>query len=78
MSEETGQERTEQATPKKLRETREKGQVPRSRELNSMALLLASGLGFLVIGEKILVGLSDVLRDGLSIDARQVIIIMVS
>ena len=73
MSEETGQERTEQATPKKLRETREKGQVPRSRELNSMALLLASGLGFLVIGEKILVGLSDVLRDGLSIDARQVI-----
>ncbi|HHJ36134.1 MAG TPA: flagellar biosynthetic protein FlhB, partial [Gammaproteobacteria bacterium] len=67
MSQETGQERTEQATPKKLRESREKGQVPRSKELNSMALLMASGAGFLLMGESILQGLSDTLKKGLSI-----------
>ena len=35
---ETSQEKTEQPTPKKLREARQKGQVPRSKELNSMAV----------------------------------------
>ncbi|MGD8643609.1 MAG: EscU/YscU/HrcU family type III secretion system export apparatus switch protein, partial [Chromatiales bacterium] len=34
----TGQERTEQATPKRLQEARERGQVPRSRELNTAGL----------------------------------------
>lgn len=67
MAEDTGQERTEQPTPKKLREAREKGQVPRSRELNSMALLMASGGGFLLMGGSILSGLRDILQRGLSI-----------
>ena len=67
MAEQTGQERTEQATPKRLRESREKGQVPRSKELNSMALLMAAGGGFLLMGENILVGLSEVLKKGLQI-----------
>jgi flagellar biosynthetic protein FlhB len=67
MAEQTGQERTEQATPKRLRESREKGQVPRSKELNSMALLMAAGGGFLLMGENILIGLSEVLKKGLQI-----------
>ncbi len=67
MAEQTGQERTEQATPKRLRESREKGQVPRSKELNSMALLMAAGGGFLLMGENILTGLSEVLKKGLQI-----------
>jgi len=71
MSQETGQERTEQATPKKLRESREKGQVPRSKELNSMALLMASGGGFLLMGESMLLGLSETLRQGLSLKNAQ-------
>jgi len=44
---ENGQERTESATGKKLSEAREKGQVPRSRELNTAALMLASAVGLL-------------------------------
>ncbi len=73
MAEQTGQERTEQATPKRLRESREKGQVPRSKELNSMALLIAAGGGFLLMGENILVGLSDLLKNGLQIkNVRQI------
>jgi len=73
MSEQTGQERTEQATPKRLRESREKGQVPRSKELNSMALLMAAGGGFLLMGESILNQLSDVLKKGLQIKNAQLI-----
>ena len=53
MAQDDGQERTEQPTPKRLRDAREKGQVPRSKELNSMALLMAGGgvRGGQVIGE---------------------------
>jgi len=43
MAEETFQERTEQATPKRREEARKKGQVAKSRELASVAVLL-SGL----------------------------------
>ncbi|MGB5645227.1 MAG: flagellar biosynthesis protein FlhB [Gammaproteobacteria bacterium] len=68
MAQETGQERTEQATPKRLREAREKGQVPRSKELNSMALLMAAAGGFLLLGESILAGMQDIMRAGLAIE----------
>ena len=43
MAEESFQERTEQATPKRREEARKKGQVAKSRELASVAVL-ASGL----------------------------------
>lgn len=50
MAEEApGQERTEEATPRKLQKAREEGQVPRSRELNSMALVCAAALGLMVL-----------------------------
>lgn len=67
MAENTAQERTEQATPKRLRESREKGQIPRSKELNSMTLLMASAGGFLLMGDNILSGLRDLLQRGLVI-----------
>ena len=67
MAAETGQERTEQPTPKRLREAREKGQVPRSKELNTMALLTAAGGGMLVMGDDIFGGLRDDMRQSLSI-----------
>ncbi len=47
---ETGQERTEEATPKRRREAREKGQVARSRELNTMTVLMVAALTALLIG----------------------------
>ena len=68
MAEETGQERTEEATPKKLRESRDKGQVPRSRELNSMAMLMAAGGGMLIMGDSTLAELKQLMRQGLSIN----------
>ncbi len=42
MPEESFQERTEQATPKRREEARKKGQVPKSRELASVAVLLSA------------------------------------
>jgi len=40
MGQEESQEKTEEATPRKLREARKKGQVPKSKDINSILLLL--------------------------------------
>jgi flagellar biosynthesis protein FlhB len=50
MAEENhGQERTEEATPRKRQKAREEGQVPRSRELNSMALVCVAALALMAL-----------------------------
>ncbi len=67
MSEDTGQEKTEQPTAKRLKESRDKGQVPRSKELNTMMLLMGSATGFLFMGDSILSGIKQILQRGLSI-----------
>lgn len=46
----TGQERTHDATDKRLGDARRKGDVPRSKELNTVVMLLASMLGFATVG----------------------------
>lgn len=71
MAEDTGQERNEEPTAKKLRESREKGQVPRSKELNSMMLLMGAGVGFLVMGGSMLGGIRDIMQRGLTIKNAQ-------
>ncbi|MFK8077135.1 MAG: flagellar biosynthesis protein FlhB [Granulosicoccus sp.] len=50
MAEETGQDRTEEATPKRLEDARKKGDVARSRELDTVLMLLASLVGLAVLG----------------------------
>jgi len=54
MSEASDLERTEPATPKRLEEAREKGQVARSRELSTFSVLLAAGCGFWFLGAQAL------------------------
>jgi len=68
MAEDTGQERTEQPTEKRLRETREKGQVPRSKGLNSMALLMSAGAAALIFGDSMLAGIRDSMQQSLIIE----------
>lgn len=72
MAEEKAQERTEQATPRRLRQAREKGQIARSRELNTMVLLLAGSGGLLLMGATLAEGLSHILQTSLSLDRAQV------
>src|SRR5262245_64857927 len=50
MAEESLQDRTEQATPRRREEARKKGQVLRSTEVSSFAVLAASLLGLLAFG----------------------------
>lgn len=44
MSQQSGADKTEQATPQKLRKAREQGQVPRSKDLASSALIIGCSL----------------------------------
>jgi len=46
--EEQSQEKTEQPSPKRLKEARDKGQVARSKDLNSLVILTLAGIGFWV------------------------------
>ena len=62
----SGQEKTEEATPKRLQESRDKGQVARSRELTTMTLLLASGVGFLMLGEQLVIDVMGLMRESFS------------
>lgn len=68
MAVDDSQERTEEATPKRQQEAREKGQIPRSRELNASAILLAGAGGLLVLGGHLLTGLENIVRSGLALD----------
>ncbi|MBK1735681.1 flagellar biosynthesis protein FlhB [Halorhodospira abdelmalekii] len=47
---EDGQEKTEEPTPKRREDSRKKGQVPRSRELTTMLILLIAALAMLFLG----------------------------
>lgn len=67
MPAESAQERTEQPTPKRLDEARKKGQIARSRELNTTLVLLAGAGGMIFMGDTIMLGLRDIMSNGLSL-----------
>ena len=50
MAEDSGQERSEEPTGKRLLEARRKGQTARSRELNTFVVLVVGSAGILVLG----------------------------
>jgi flagellar biosynthetic protein FlhB len=68
MQGESGQERTERATPKRERDAREQGQVPQSRELSTVLVLLAGAGGLIALGDGLYAGLAETMREGLSLD----------
>ncbi|TVS18542.1 MAG: flagellar biosynthesis protein FlhB [Gammaproteobacteria bacterium] len=63
---EQAQEKTEQPTPKRLEDARKKGQVPRSKELNTMAVMATGAAGLMLFGGWMLSGLAQLLVTGLS------------
>lgn len=68
MAEEKAQERTEEPTPKRLREAREKGQVARSRELNTVMVLLAGAFGGVMMGQNMISSLERLMVQGLNFE----------
>lgn len=69
---EDGQERSEEATPKRLDDARRKGQVPRSREMTTMAMLLMASASLSLMGGPMIERLGDVLRLGLSVERKHI------
>ncbi|MDF2153744.1 flagellar biosynthesis protein FlhB [Vibrio sp. CAU 1672] len=51
MAESDGQERTEEATPRRLQQAKEKGQVARSKELASASVLIVGAVALMWFGE---------------------------
>lgn len=68
MAEESDLEKTEPASPRKLEQAREKGDVPRSRELATCTLLLGASAAFWFTGGNMITQLNEVLASGLSFD----------
>ena len=57
------QEKTEEATPRRLEKAREEGQTARSRELATMAVLMAGAAGLLMFGASLGAALEAIMRD---------------
>lgn len=67
MAEESDLERTEAPSQRRLEQAREEGQVPRSRELNTLMLLAAAGAGMWLSAEQLRGSFATLLRSGLAI-----------
>lgn len=68
MAEDSDLEKTEQPSQRRLEQAREEGQVARSRELSTFAVLMAGGAGMWVMGSSLTGQLTKLLRDGLTLD----------
>lgn len=64
--EQQGQERSEQPTAKRLTEARKKGQVARSRELNTLLVMLASALALWLMSGPTISGITTIMSEALS------------
>lgn len=67
MAEDSDLERTEEPSQRRLEQAREEGQVARSRELSTFAVLLAGGAGLWMMGGTLSAHLTKLLRDGLTL-----------
>jgi len=68
MAEDSDLEKTEPASPRRLEEAREKGQIARSPELTTFAVLLAGGAGMYYLGQALIGSLETIMAAGLTVD----------
>lgn len=68
MAEDSDLERTEPATPKRIEKAREDGQVARSQELTTFAVLMAAAVGLWFLGAGLLNHLSNIMIDGMQME----------
>jgi flagellar biosynthesis protein FlhB len=72
MADDSDAEKTESATPKRLEDARKEGDVPRSRELATFAVLMTAGAGLWMTGGSLARELNRVMVSGLSLDREQI------
>jgi len=65
---ENGTDRSEEATPERVRKSKEKGQVARSKELATASVLISAALAFLSFGDHLAYELLLMMRDALSFE----------
>jgi len=58
----SSQDKTEEATPRRLEKAREEGQLPRSKELATMAVLMGGAAGLLMFGNMIAQSLEGIMK----------------
>lgn len=56
------QEKTEEPTPKRITDARKKGQIPRSKELNTFIILMTAAVMLILIGASIAKGLIAIMQ----------------
>jgi flagellar biosynthetic protein FlhB len=71
VAEDEGMERTERPTSKRLEEARKNGQIPRSPELTTAAVVLIAGAGLHFMGGSLGSALFDMMRANLSLGRDQ-------
>jgi len=69
MAEENDLERTEPASPRRLEQAREDGQVARSQELGAFAVMATAAMAVWLLGGHLLSGFTGLVRDGLTLPA---------
>ncbi|MEF1174174.1 flagellar biosynthesis protein FlhB [Vibrio sinaloensis] len=72
MAESDGQERTEDATPRRLQQAREKGQVARSKELASVSVLVVGAVALMWFGDSLARGLYTVMERLFSLSREEI------
>ncbi|RJG23684.1 flagellar biosynthesis protein FlhB [Massilia cavernae] len=72
MSDESDAEKTEPASARRLEQARENGDVPRSRELATFAVLMTAGAGLWMTGGGLVRQLNATMVSGLALDREQV------
>lgn len=70
---ESGQDKTEEPTEKRKKDAREKGEIARSKELNTVAVTLAGAGGILAFGGSLAESLMDLMRMNFTL-TREVIV----
>lgn len=73
MADESQQDKTEQATPKRREDARKKGDVPRSRELTMTGVMLSGAGALLVMSESMGNRLLEAFRSGFTIERERLV-----
>ena len=70
MSEESGQDKTEEPTAQRLKKAREDGQIARSQELAPAAMMVVATLFFTMMGQYLFSGMGNLFKHQLQFDRR--------
>ncbi|MGI2211485.1 flagellar biosynthesis protein FlhB [Shewanella oncorhynchi] len=72
MAEESSGERTEEPTGRRLEQARTKGQIARSKELGTAAVLISAACGFYMLGPSLAISLTRVFEIVFTMDRAQI------